>query len=36
MKAHTIAESLVMPAAKILVRHVIGGDGGEVGKCVPF
>lgn len=24
MKAHTIAESLVMPAAKILVRHVIG------------
>uniref|UniRef100_UPI00358DF206 zinc finger BED domain-containing protein 5-like n=1 Tax=Myxine glutinosa TaxID=7769 RepID=UPI00358DF206 len=26
MKAHTIAESLVMPAAKILVRHVIGEE----------
>ncbi|XP_068246706.1 zinc finger BED domain-containing protein 5-like [Palaemon carinicauda] len=26
MKAHTIAESLIMPAAKILVRHVIGEE----------
>ncbi|XP_068216554.1 zinc finger BED domain-containing protein 5-like [Palaemon carinicauda] len=26
MKAHTIAESLIMPAAKILVSHVIGEE----------
>ena len=26
MKAHTIGESLVMPAAKILVKHVIGEE----------
>ena len=26
MKAPTIAESLVMPATKILVRHVIGEE----------
>ena len=26
MKAHTIGESLIMPAAKILVKHVIGEE----------
>ena len=26
MKAHTIGESLMMPAAKMLVKHVIGGE----------
>ena len=36
MKAHTIAESLITPAAKILVRQVIGEEAAAKLDIVPL
>ena len=36
MKAHTIAESLIMPAAKILDRRAMGEESVAKLECVPL